>query len=41
MLSEMSETRTQPHNIVTLCPSVNVMYSVVDKPNGTLRDAND
>ncbi|KAI7091940.1 hypothetical protein KC356_g110 [Hortaea werneckii] len=30
--SEINETNTQPQMTVTACPSVNEMYSVVDKP---------
>ncbi|KAI7506235.1 hypothetical protein KC367_g89 [Hortaea werneckii] len=29
---EINETNTQPQMTVTACPSVNEMYSVVDKP---------
>ncbi len=35
MQSEIRETRTQPQRIVTDCPSVRVMYIVVDRPKGT------
>ena len=38
---EMRETRIQPHSMVTLCPSVSVMYMVVDRPKGTAMIAND
>lgn len=35
MLSDISETSTQPQRMVTLCPSVRVMYIVVESPYGT------
>lgn len=35
MASEMRETRTQPQSTVTDCPSVRVIYIVVERPKGT------
>jgi hypothetical protein len=41
MLVEIKLIRTQPQIIVTLCPSVKVMYMVVESPYGTAMIAND
>lgn len=41
MLVEIKLIRTQPQRTVTLCPSVRVMYIVVDRPYGTAMMANE
>ena len=41
MLTEIKLIRTQPQRMVTLWPSVKVMYMVVERPYGTAMMAND
>jgi hypothetical protein len=41
MLTEIKLINTQPQRIVTLWPSVRVMYMVVERPYGTAMMAND
>lgn len=41
MAIEMIETHIQPQNTATPCPSVRVMYKVVDRPKGTAIIAKD